>query len=124
MTTALRDNIKGVSAFYHDVEAGSYRRYHSCVRMSPTVGHPADSRVSAYEYFVMSIVNATMKNHALFDDTAIVVTFDEGGGYYDSGYIQTLDFFRRWHPGSHDGHLAICPPRATSITPTMITARF
>jgi hypothetical protein len=25
--------------------------------------------------------------------TAIVITWDEGGGYYDSGYIQPLDFF-------------------------------
>ena len=25
--------------------------------------------------------------------TAILVTIDEGGGYYDSGYIQILDFF-------------------------------
>ncbi len=34
-----------------------------------------------------------MSHRAFFDDTAIVVTFDEGGGYYDSGYIQPLDFF-------------------------------
>ena len=27
------------------------------------------------------------------DDTAIFITFDEGGGYYDSGYVQPLDFF-------------------------------
>jgi Phosphoesterase family len=26
-------------------------------------------------------------------DTAIFITFDEGGGYYDSGYVQALDFF-------------------------------
>ena len=26
-------------------------------------------------------------------NTAIFVTFDEGGGYYDSGYVQQLDFF-------------------------------
>src|ERR1700692_310680 len=26
-------------------------------------------------------------------ETAFIVTFDEGGGYYDSGYIQPLDFF-------------------------------
>ncbi|MBV8436590.1 MAG: phosphoesterase, partial [Silvibacterium sp.] len=25
--------------------------------------------------------------------TAIFITFDEGGGYYDSGYVQALDFF-------------------------------
>jgi len=27
------------------------------------------------------------------EDRAIVITYDEGGGYYDSGYIQPLDFF-------------------------------
>ena len=26
-------------------------------------------------------------------DTAIFITFDEGGGYWDSGYVQPLDFF-------------------------------
>jgi phospholipase C len=25
--------------------------------------------------------------------TAIFITVDEGGGYYDSGYVQPLDFF-------------------------------
>ena len=30
---------------------------------------------------------------SLWKDTAIFVTFDEGGGYYDSGYIQPVDFF-------------------------------
>ena len=29
----------------------------------------------------------------LWANTAIFVTFDEGGGYYDSGYVQPLDFF-------------------------------
>ena len=32
-------------------------------------------------------------NNKLWADTAIFVTFDEGGGYYDSGYVQALDFF-------------------------------
>jgi phospholipase C len=31
-----------------------------------------------------------MKNHK---DTALMVAFDEGGGYWDSGYIQPLDYF-------------------------------
>jgi phospholipase C len=26
-------------------------------------------------------------------ETALLITFDEGGGYYDSGFIQPLDFF-------------------------------
>ena len=32
-------------------------------------------------------------NPKLWADTAILITEDEGGGYYDSGYIQPLDFF-------------------------------
>ena len=27
------------------------------------------------------------------EEDAIIVTYDEGGGYYDSGYIQPVDFF-------------------------------
>ena len=27
------------------------------------------------------------------NDTVVLITFDEGGGYYDSGYVQPLDFF-------------------------------
>jgi phospholipase C len=32
-------------------------------------------------------------NKDLWKDTAILITMDEGGGYYDSGYVQGLDFF-------------------------------
>ena len=32
-------------------------------------------------------------NRALWKNTAIFVTFDEGGGYYDTGYIQPVSFF-------------------------------
>ena len=32
-------------------------------------------------------------NPALWKKTAILVTFDEGGGYYASGYVQFIDFF-------------------------------
>ena len=94
MTTALRDNIKGVSELSITTSRQGDLPSVSFVRpYEPYSGHPADSSVSAYEYFVMSIVNAAMNHRALFDDTAIIVTFDEGGGYYDSGYIQALDFF-------------------------------
>ena len=32
-------------------------------------------------------------NPKLWKNTAIFITFDEGGGYYDSGYVQPLDYF-------------------------------
>jgi phospholipase C len=56
-------------------------------------GHPASSKLDLFEGFVKKIVNQVKANPSLWNDTAILVTFDEGGGYYDSGYIQPVDFF-------------------------------
>jgi phospholipase C len=56
-------------------------------------GHPANSSVAAYEAFVVQLVEAVKANPSLWEKTAILVTVDEGGGYYDSGYVQPVDFF-------------------------------
>ena len=56
-------------------------------------GHPASSKLDLFEGFTKKIVDAVKANPKLWADTAIIITFDEGGGYYDSGYIQPLDFF-------------------------------
>ena len=93
MTTDFRNNIKDVSDFYADVAKEELPSVSFVRPYEPYSGHPANSAVSAYEYFVTSIVNSTIQRRKLFDDSAIAITFDEGGGYYDSGYVQTLDFF-------------------------------
>jgi phospholipase C len=56
-------------------------------------GHPASSKLDLFEAMVEKTVDHLMARPKLFADTALIVTFDEGGGYYDSGYIQPLDFF-------------------------------
>jgi len=56
-------------------------------------GHPASSKLNLLEGFVKKIVSQVQANSTLWASTAIIITFDEGGGYYDSGYIQPLDFF-------------------------------
>jgi phospholipase C len=93
MTGPLRTNITDVSDFYRDLDKGKLPEVSFVRPYEPYSGHPANSTVSAYEYFVLSIANYVIAKPALFASTAILVTFDEGGGYYDSGYIQTLDFF-------------------------------
>jgi phospholipase C len=55
-------------------------------------GHPASSKLDLFESFVKKIVNQVEKS-PYAKDTAIMITFDEGGGYYDSGYVQPLDYF-------------------------------
>jgi phospholipase C len=56
-------------------------------------GHPASSKLDLLEGFVKKIVDGVQANPELWKSTAIFVTMDEGGGYYDSGYIQPLDYF-------------------------------
>jgi phospholipase C len=56
-------------------------------------GHPASSKVNLIEGFVKKIVDLTKANPTLWANTAIFITMDEGGGYYDSGYVQPLDYF-------------------------------
>ena len=56
-------------------------------------GHPASSKIDLLEAFVRKLVVTVQSQPALWAGTVIFVTFDEGGGYWDSGYVQPLDFF-------------------------------
>ncbi len=56
-------------------------------------GHPGYSTLAAFEEFVSHAVDEVQNNPQLWSNTAIFVTFDEGGGYYDSGYVQPVSFF-------------------------------
>jgi len=57
-----------------------------------TDGHPASSKLDLFEGFAKKIVDQ-VEASPYAKDTVIFITFDEGGGYYDSGYVQPLDFF-------------------------------
>jgi phospholipase C len=57
-----------------------------------TDGHPSSSKLDLFEGFVKKIVDQVEASDYA-KDTVIFITEDEGGGYYDSGYVQPLDFF-------------------------------
>jgi phospholipase C len=56
-------------------------------------GHPASSKLDLFEGMVENIVDHLTTKPDLMADTALFITFDESGGFYDSGYIQPIDFF-------------------------------
>ena len=56
-------------------------------------GHPASSKEDLFEAMAKKIVDHLTANKELFASTVLFITMDEGGGFYDSGYIQPLDFF-------------------------------
>ncbi|MGJ4939438.1 alkaline phosphatase family protein [Bradyrhizobium sp. HKCCYLS1011] len=56
-------------------------------------GHPQSSKVDLFEAYVLNILGALDANPKLKAETAVFVTWDEAGGYWDSGYTQSIDFF-------------------------------
>ena len=86
-------HIQDTANLYSDIANGTLPAV-SFVKPSALVdGHPASSKLDLFEGFSKKIVDAVKANPSLWKDTAIFITFDEGGGYYDSGYVQPLDFF-------------------------------
>jgi phospholipase C len=86
-------HIVDTSDLYTDIQNGTLPAV-SFVKPSGWVdGHPASSKFDLFEGFTKKIVDAVKSNHELWESTAIFITVDEGGGYYDSGYVQPLDFF-------------------------------
>jgi len=86
-------HIFDTDQLYQDIRSGHLPAV-SFVKPSGWVdGHPASSKWDLFEGFTKKIVDMVQSNPRLWTTTAIFVTVDEGGGYYDSGYVQPLDFF-------------------------------
>jgi phospholipase C len=56
-------------------------------------GHPQSSKLGLFEAYLKNILDRLDANPKLKAKTAVFVVFDEGGGYWDSGFLQPLDFF-------------------------------
>jgi phospholipase C len=56
-------------------------------------GHPSSSKIDLFEAYVQQVLTALDANPALKAETVVFVTWDEAGGYYDSGFIQPIDYF-------------------------------
>jgi phospholipase C len=56
-------------------------------------GHPGGGKWTLFEAFVRHVIELAQSNPQQWAQSAIFVTVDEGGGYYDSGFIQWVDFF-------------------------------
>jgi phospholipase C len=90
---ALRADNQDLSNLYSDISSSTLPAI-SIVKPDGLLdGHPASSKLDLFEAFSKKVIDAVQANPAIAADTAVMITFDEGGGYWDSGYIQPLDFF-------------------------------
>jgi phospholipase C len=94
MTSAAgRSHLQDTTALYQAIQKGTLPAVSYVKPDGWLDGHPSSSKLNLFEGFVKKIVDDVQANKELWESTAIIVTFDEGGGYYDSGYIQPLDYF-------------------------------
>ena len=93
MTGPLRANLQGLDALYRDLgDDKTLPAVSFVIPPIPESGHPAYSTVFELERFVKGVI-ARVQASPAWSKTAVLITTDEGGGYYDSGYIQIIDFF-------------------------------
>jgi acid phosphatase len=94
MTGPLKANLQDHASLFRDID-DVYAMPSVAFVIPPNSesGHPGSSNVSRYEEFVRKLIDRVRANPPLWAKTAILVTVDEGGGYWDSGYIQILDAF-------------------------------
>ena len=86
-------HIKDITDFFTAVMTGTLPSV-SFVKPDELVdGHPASSKLDLYEAMLKKVLDTLDADPGLKVETALFITFDEGGGYYDSGFIQPLDFF-------------------------------
>ena len=71
---------------------GRFRLSRSSVPLEQLAGHPANAVLALYENFVTNLVNMVHDQPDLWKKTAILITYDEGGGYYDTGISSRWTF--------------------------------
>ncbi len=85
-------HIKDATDFFSAVDNGTLPAVSFVKPDGLLDGHPASSKFDLFEGMVKKIVDHLKANPDLFASTALFITVDEGGGFYDTGYIQPLDF--------------------------------
>jgi len=87
------DHMRDVTDLFGDLQKGTLPAVSYVKPDGAMDGHPNSSKLGLFEAFVDNIVTLAQANKAQYASTAIFITVDEGGGYYDSGFIQPIDFF-------------------------------
>ncbi|MFZ6725098.1 alkaline phosphatase family protein [Undibacterium sp. MH2W] len=92
-STTLKSGLAGLTTFFNDVQKGTLPAVSFVVPKNLDSGHPGYSVPAKYEYFLQNLIAKVQANPTLWAHTAIIVTTDEGGGHFDTGAIQNIDFF-------------------------------
>jgi len=112
----VADHMRDVTDLFSDLVNGTLPAVSYVKPDGVMDGHPASSKWILFEAFARNIIELAQSNPKQWAETAIFVTVDEGGGFYDSGFIQPVDFFgtgpripmiavSRFSTGGHISHV-------------------
>jgi phospholipase C len=89
----VADHMRDVTDLFSDLVNGTLPAVSYVKPDGVMDGHPASSKWILFEKFTQNIIELAQSNKEQWAETAIFITVDEGGGFYDSGFIQPVDFF-------------------------------
>jgi phospholipase C len=92
-TTQRTKHIKDTIDFFAAISDGTLPAVSFVKPDGLLDGHPASSKWDLFEGMLQKILDTLESDAELKAETALFITVDEGGGYYDSGFIQPIDFF-------------------------------
>jgi len=87
------EHIKDTADLFDDIENDTLPAVSFAKPDGLLDGHPQSSKLGLFEAYLKNILDKLDANPKLRAKTAVFVAFDETGGYYDSGFIQPMDFF-------------------------------
>ena len=91
--TMIAEHMRDVTDLFDDLAKGTLPAVSYVKPDGYLDGHPGGGKWSLFEAFVSHLVELAQSNPQQWAETAIFITVDESGGYYDSGFIQWVDFF-------------------------------
>ena len=104
-TDGRAQHLKDESEFYYDIQNNALPAVSFVKPLGPENEHPGYADTTSGEMHAAQLVDLIQKSPA-WQDTAIIITYDENGGYWDHVAPPKGD---RWGPGSRVPAIIISP---------------
>jgi phospholipase C len=104
-TQAKADHLKDEIDFFKDAQAGTLPAVSFIKPLGPDNEHPGYATLANGQAHVAELVSA-IQNSSAWNDTAIIITYDEHGGRWDHVPPPAID---KWGPGSRVPTIVISP---------------
>jgi phospholipase C len=104
-TTGRRDHLKDEKDFFAAIDSGSLPAVSFVKPLGPDNEHPGYAALLRGQQHVADIVNR-IRSSSAWNDTVIVITYDENGGRWDHVAPPVVD---RWGPGARVPTLVVSP---------------